>query len=98
MSSTAPRDTCKGVGVGRKAGSEAGEAVRWGHFRFGALPRRSVFRRAVRVGSNRLPIAQLMESPIDGCGKVPESFTHPCTQPKCQLQVKTCCESWPYVL
>jgi hypothetical protein len=28
----APRDTYKGVGVGRKAGCEAGEAVRWGHF------------------------------------------------------------------
>ena len=30
----APRDTCNGVGVGRKAGSEAGEAVRWGHLFF----------------------------------------------------------------
>ncbi len=28
----APRDTYKGVGVGRKACSEAGEAVRRGHF------------------------------------------------------------------
>jgi hypothetical protein len=28
----APRDTFTGVGVGRKAGSEAGEAIRWGHF------------------------------------------------------------------
>ena len=28
----APRDTFTGVGVGRKTGSEAGEAVRWGHF------------------------------------------------------------------
>lgn len=28
----APRDTFNGVGVGRKTGSEAGEAVRWGHF------------------------------------------------------------------
>jgi hypothetical protein len=27
-----PRDTFNGVGVGRKTGSEAGEAVRWGHF------------------------------------------------------------------
>ena len=27
----APRDTFTGVGVGRKAGSEAGEAIRWGH-------------------------------------------------------------------
>jgi hypothetical protein len=28
----APRDTFTGVGVGRKACSEAGEAIRWGHF------------------------------------------------------------------
>ncbi len=28
----APRDTFTGVGVGRKAGSEAGEAIRWGHY------------------------------------------------------------------
>jgi hypothetical protein len=28
----APRDTFTGVGVGRKTGSEAGEAIRWGHF------------------------------------------------------------------
>jgi hypothetical protein len=27
----APRDTRTGVGVGRKTGSEAGEAIRWGH-------------------------------------------------------------------
>ena len=27
----APRDTFTGVGVGRKTGSEAGEAIRWGH-------------------------------------------------------------------
>ena len=32
----APRDTFNGVGVGRKAGSEAGEAVRWGHYFSGA--------------------------------------------------------------
>lgn len=31
-SSVAPRDTCNGVGVGRKAGPDAGEAIRWGHF------------------------------------------------------------------
>ncbi len=30
----APRDTFTGVGVGRKAGSEAGEAICWGHFWF----------------------------------------------------------------
>src|SRR4029077_1493377 len=30
----APRDTFNGVGVGRKAWSEAEEAVRWGHFFF----------------------------------------------------------------
>ncbi len=35
----APRDTFNGVGVGRKAGSEAGEAVRWGHFFSGATCR-----------------------------------------------------------
>ena len=28
----APRDTFTGVGVGRKAWFEAGEAIRWGHF------------------------------------------------------------------
>jgi hypothetical protein len=28
----APRDTFTGVGVGRKACSETGEAIRWGHF------------------------------------------------------------------
>src|SRR5437763_1971570 len=27
-----PRDTLTGVGVGRKTGSEAGEAIRWGRF------------------------------------------------------------------
>lgn len=27
----APRDTFYGVGIGRKAGSEVGEAIRWGH-------------------------------------------------------------------
>jgi len=32
LSVVAPRDTFNGVGVGRKAGSEVGEAVRWGHF------------------------------------------------------------------
>src|SRR5438132_11660531 len=32
LSVTAPRDTFTGVGVGRKTGSEAGEAIRWGHF------------------------------------------------------------------
>ncbi len=31
LSAMAPRDTFNGVGVGRKAGSEAGEAIRWGH-------------------------------------------------------------------
>lgn len=31
VSAMAPRDTFTGVGVGRKAGSEAGEAIRWGH-------------------------------------------------------------------
>src|SRR5438132_9276324 len=34
LSVTAPRDTFTGVGVGRKTGSEAGEAIRWGHFVF----------------------------------------------------------------
>jgi hypothetical protein len=32
LSAMAPRETFKGVGVGRKARSEAGEAVRRGHF------------------------------------------------------------------
>jgi hypothetical protein len=32
LSAVAPRDTFNGVGVGRKAGSDVGEAVRWGHF------------------------------------------------------------------
>jgi len=32
LSAVAPRDTFKGFGVGRKTGSEAGEAVRRGHF------------------------------------------------------------------
>jgi hypothetical protein len=27
----APRDARAGVGFGRKTGSEAGEAIRWGH-------------------------------------------------------------------
>ena len=31
LSAMAPRDTFTGVRVGRKAGSEAGEAIRWGH-------------------------------------------------------------------
>jgi hypothetical protein len=31
-SSTAPRDTFEGVGFGRKAGFEARETIRWGHF------------------------------------------------------------------
>ena len=38
----APRDTFTGVGVGRKACSEAGEAIRWGHlfsWRFGGTRR-----------------------------------------------------------
>jgi len=42
----APRDTFTGVGVGRKAGSEAGEAIRWGHFlsrRLGVGSPRHVF-------------------------------------------------------
>ena len=33
----APRDTFTGVGVGRKAGSEAGEAIRWGHYFFTSI-------------------------------------------------------------
>ena len=32
MSLVAPRDTFDGVGVGRKTGSEAKEAIRRGHF------------------------------------------------------------------
>src|SRR5438132_7158604 len=38
LSVTAPRDTFTGVGVGRKTGSEAGEAIRWGHFVSGRQP------------------------------------------------------------
>jgi hypothetical protein len=37
VSVVAPRDTFNGVGVGRKTGSEAGEAIRRGHFRSGGL-------------------------------------------------------------
>jgi hypothetical protein len=33
----APRDTFDGLGVGRKAGCEAEEAIRWGRFFFQAL-------------------------------------------------------------
>src|SRR5207249_9433950 len=46
LSVVAPRDTFTGVGVGRKAGSEAGEAIRWGHFlsrRLGVGSPRHVF-------------------------------------------------------
>jgi len=42
----APRDTFTGVGVGRKAGSEGGEAIRWGHLvsrRLGVGSRRHLF-------------------------------------------------------
>jgi len=42
----APRDTFPGVGVGRKTGSEAGEAIRLGYFvsrRLGVCSRRHLF-------------------------------------------------------
>src|SRR5438132_65562 len=42
LSVTAPRDTFTGVGVGRKTGSEAGEAIRWGHFVSGRPSLRSL--------------------------------------------------------
>lgn len=42
---SAPRDTFDGVGTGRKTGSEAGEAIRWGHFFFSRLALRCMYGR-----------------------------------------------------
>lgn len=52
----APRETFNGVGVGRKAGSETGEAIRWGHF-FGQAAVDRTRRTLLLNAAHRVPIS-----------------------------------------
>ena len=76
----APRDTFTGVGVGRKAGSEAGEAIRWGHSLFdGSVGRFDSVIRAFMVASTSASVDRAIRAQL--VGRQPALQSRACRPP-----------------